>query len=83
MPQGDLKVVLTDDHMLVLANSPSGPYVAFQAPLEDYSGYNRTSRAWEATLEGDIPAQITRATSCGCGSALRGVRLYPTAPRTA
>lgn len=82
-PEGDLKVVLTDEHLLVLANSPQGPEVSYQAPLEDYTGYNRTSRAWEATLEGQIPVAITRATSCGCGSALRGVRLYPSAPRMA
>lgn len=86
LPDGDLKVVLTDEHLLVLANSPTGPTVALAAPLEDYSGFNRTTRTWEASIqtdEGSTPVAITRATSCGCGSALRGVRLYPSAPRMA
>lgn len=82
LPTGDLKVVLTDEHMIILANSAHGPVVAYQGVLEDYTGYDKKDRVWKATLEGQVPVEISRATSCGCGSALRGVRLYPAAPRT-
>jgi hypothetical protein len=81
LPSGDLKVVATDTHLVIAANGSTGPEIVFIGVLDDYQGFDKTIRGWRMTLETGEEVSITRANSCGCGSALRGFRLYSTLRR--
>lgn len=76
--RGDKRVVVTDTHFLVFADSPIGPVLAYNSPLVDFEGSNKVG--WTATTETEV-FKFKRAQSCGCGSRLRGVRIYPGTPR--
>lgn len=77
LPNTDLKVVVTNSHFIVLASGPNSFYVSYAAPLDEYLGFNKTTRKWHLITENGDRISISRADSCGCGSKLRGFSLYP------
>lgn len=78
LPRDDLKVFVTDAHLVIVAPShSSGFYIAFVGVLDDYFGFSRTTRMWHLRLETGEEVAIGRAESCGCGSKLRSFILYP------
>ena len=81
LPEGDLKTYVTDEHLVIVANSSVGPEVVYTAPLDSYSGWNKQTRSWELVTESGEEVAISRADSCGCGSRLRGYNAFPNALR--
>jgi len=72
-PQGDVvddsRVIVTDNHFYAIVDAPRGPELAVKEPLlEEYSG---------SLLDGyQVNGhQITKKSSCACGSRLRS--LFP------
>lgn len=76
---GDKRVIVTDTHFIVLADSPRGPVVAFQSGLLDFDGSNKIG--WTASTE-DGEYTFKRASGCGCGSRLRGASAFPGVPHS-
>ena len=74
----DKRVIVTDSHMVVIGDSNSGPQIESVNALYDFTGSNKTG--WVATTDGMEEIAIKRSSGCGCGSRLRGVRIYSTVP---
>lgn len=77
LPHTDLKVFVTNTHFIVVGSVDNAYAVITAQPLDEYLGFNRTSRMWHLSLEDGTKISIGRADSCGCGSKLRGFALYP------
>lgn len=73
----ELRVVVTDNHLYVLRDTPDGPVMYFQDALLDFSGTNKT--AYRIETEYNI-YYVKRAPNCGCGASLRGLRLFTDLP---
>lgn len=74
----ELRVVVTDNHLYVLMDSPNGPVMWFKEPLTDFSGTNKTG--YRIETESNV-YNVKRAPNCGCGASLRGIHLFPDALR--
>jgi hypothetical protein len=73
----ELRVVVTDNHLYVLMDSPDGPVMWFKEPLADFSGDNKIG--YRVETESNI-YYVKRAPNCGCGASLRGIRLFTDLP---
>jgi hypothetical protein len=75
VPLGDeLRVVVTENYLYVLRDTPDGPEMLSQEPLRDFSGTNKTGYTIETVFN---RYYVKRAPNCGCGAALRGITLFP------
>lgn len=81
LPDGDLRVVVTDKYVIVLYDTNSGPDIFFSFVLEEYLGRSADKKSYNF-LAGEYLLKIARKQSCGCGSRLRGASVYPGVPRT-
>lgn len=77
----DKKVLVTDQHLLVIVQEPSGPSILIKEPLDEYFGRKKGEAHWSLTTESGTLVGITRASGCACGSRLRGINPYPGVPR--
>lgn len=77
LPHTDLKVFVTNSHFIVVGSVRNAYSVIVSQPIDEYLGFNRTTRMWHLSLEDGVKISIGRADSCGCGSKLRGFALYP------
>lgn len=77
----DLRVIITDRHLLIFGDGSAGPALIQQHVIDTYLGRNPTTKEWEIIDEEGQYHAISRRTSCGCGSRLRGARLYTDLPR--
>jgi hypothetical protein len=74
----DARFVATDDTAYVYVDSSTGPSIYFQGRLEDFEG--RANIGWTINLDGGSVIHVVRASSCGCGSRLRGFTPFPGVP---
>lgn len=68
------RVVITDDAVYVFMDGPNFREPVYEGRLEDY--YVEGSVRYAVTDSGDT-LRITKASGCGCGSRLRGLRPFP------
>lgn len=75
--QGTKRVIVTDSHLVIAGDSNTGPEIQEVYTVYDFEGSNKTG--WTVTLEDEGGEQIyfKRASGCGCGSRLRGAKIYP------
>ena len=80
----EVLAVVTDQKIYVATDDPTGReryVVAFEAPIYDITG-SGLRRTWSVTLDDDNRTEITvtRSNGCGCGSKLRGARMFRGVP---
>ncbi len=73
----ELRVVVTDNFLYILQDTPDGPEMYFREPLLDFSGTNKTG--YRVVSESSI-YYVKRAPNCGCGASLRGLHLFTDLP---
>lgn len=76
----EVLAVVTDQKLYVATDDPSGReryVVVFEAPIYDLTG-SGLRRMWTAILDDDNKTEvtITRSNGCGCGSKLKGARMF-------
>lgn len=76
----EVLAVATDQKLYIATDDPAGReryVVAFEAPIYDITG-SGLRRTWTVTLDDDNKTEITvtRSNGCGCGSKLRGARMF-------
>ena len=76
----EVLAVATDEKLYIATDDPTGKeryIVAFEAPIYDITG-SGLRRTWTVVLDDDNRTEITvtRSTGCGCGSKLRGARMF-------
>lgn len=76
--KGNKRVIVTDTHIVILGEGAEGPYLEEVTPLFDFSGSNKTK--YLAVTEAENTISFKRASNCGCGSRLHGVRIYSGIP---
>lgn len=72
---GNKRVVATDSYLIIIGE---GPQIESVEALVDFTGSNKTG--WQAEVEEGKTYQIKRAQGCGCGSRLRGLKIYAGVP---
>lgn len=75
------RIIITDTHVLLFADSNVGPVLAHEWPLIDIEG--RNTIGWTTTVEHEgqpLTFLVKRSSGCGCGSRLRGIFPYPGVP---
>jgi hypothetical protein len=75
---GSARVVVTDNEVLVITDSPAGPILALQMPYSP-GAYSKGEKPHLPSYIGTDTGQVLeffRDTSCGCGSRLRGFNPY-------
>lgn len=72
----ELRVVVTENCLYVLEDTPDGPEMLFKELTRTFSGDNKTVYVVETFYN---IYEIKRARNCGCGAALRGITLFPDA----
>lgn len=72
----ELRIIVTENRVYVLEDTPDGPAMLLQEPLRVFLGDNKTGYTIE-TMANKYYA--FRAPNCGCGASLRGIRLFPDA----
>lgn len=72
----ELRVVVTENCLYVLQDTPDGPEMLFKEMTRTFSGTNKTGYTVETFYN---IYQIKRAANCGCGAMLRGIHLFPDA----
>lgn len=66
----EYRVIITDNRLYVLDDSPEGPVALVNEPLEsELSGDNKTGYTLTA---GGYDYSIKKSAGCGCGSRIRG-----------
>lgn len=76
-----VRVVITEDEVLVFGENSSGPVPLASRRLNDFAGKNTTG--WKVDLDDGTEWFIKRSARCGCGSRLRsfrpiqGASIYP------
>lgn len=75
---GYKRVVATDSYLIILGESTTGPQIESVEALYDFQGNNKVG--WTAELEDGSTLLIRRAQGCGCGSRLRGAKIYQGVP---
>lgn len=76
----EILAVVTDQKLYVATDDPTGKsryVVAYEAPIYDITG-SGIRKTWVVTLDDENKSEITitRSQGCGCGSKLRGVRMF-------
>lgn len=76
----EVLAVVTDQKIYIATDDPTGKeryVVAYEAPIYDITGSGKRS-TWTVTLDDDNNTEITvkRSNGCGCGSKLRGARMF-------
>ena len=86
LPKGyrDVLAVVTDQKIYVATDDPTGKsryVVAYEAPIYDITGSGKRS-TWTVTLDDENKTEltVTRSRGCGCGSKLRGARMFRGVP---
>jgi len=69
------KIVLTDSNLYIIRDSINGPYVHFSMPATRDQFDRPSVRVYTVTTD-DHVVTFSRATSCACGSRLRGVNPF-------
>jgi hypothetical protein len=72
----ELRVVVTENYLYVLRDTPDGPEMFSQEPLRDFAGDNKTGYTIQTEFN---RYYVKRAPNCGCGASLRGITLFPDA----
>jgi hypothetical protein len=72
----ELRVVVTENYLYVLRDTPDGPEMLTQEATRDFSGTNKTGYTIETVFN---RYYVKRAPNCGCGASLRGIHLFPSA----
>ena len=80
----EVLAVVTDEKLYIATDDPTGKerhVVAHEAPIYDITG-SGLRRTWTVTLDDGTKTNvtITRSTGCGCGSRLKGVRMFRGVP---
>lgn len=80
----EVLAVVTDQKIYVATDDPSGKeryVVAYEAPIYDITG-SGLRRTWTVTLDDEDKTEltVTRSNGCGCGSKLRGARMFRGVP---
>src|SRR4029453_6425121 len=82
MTDQEQRVIVTDNHFYVIADTLDGPQAVIKEPLVEFDGSNKTGYTVTTTLENTY--YFKRAANCGCGTRLRGIFPFdgvPQAPR--
>jgi len=74
----DARVVATDSYLIGVIETREGFVVAYLEELDSFSG--RPTTGYTATSPSGDEVLVKRSGGCGCGSKLRGLRLYPGVP---
>jgi hypothetical protein len=72
------RVIVTDTHVLVFSDSPTGPELTHTWALVDIQG--RNTIGWTIETDEGINFKVRRSTGCGCGTRLRGFSPYRGVP---
>ena len=75
------RAIVTDDAVHVYMDAAGGPKEVYMQRLSDFQG--RRTLGYTAIADDGSTVQITRASGCGCGSALRGFRPFAGVPQVA
>lgn len=73
----EYRVIVTDNYLYVINDSPNGPYLAVKEPLVKFVSLGKG--AYTVQTEHDTYT-IERALNCGCGSRLRGLHPFAGVP---
>lgn len=68
------RAYVTEDTLYVYVDSASGPTIAYEARLDDFSGSENTG--WTALTDTGDTVIIAKTSGCGCGSRLRGFNAF-------
>lgn len=80
----EVLAVVTDANIYLATDDPTGREryaIVYESPIYDITGSGFRS-TWTVTLDDDKRTEliITRSRGCGCGSRLKGVRLFRGVP---
>lgn len=80
----DVLAVVTDQKIYIATDDPTGVnryVISYEAPVYGLTG-SGLRKTWTATLDDENRTEltITRSNGCGCGSKLRGARLFRGVP---